>query len=259
MNRDHFLRPIEDRDAPPWSCPKCGAGTLHINESTRKFRETPTSFELRTGGYDDRAMGICTIILECSNKGCGESFHLIGDRTYEQTQADTGELFWSSTTTPLFIQPGLEFFVPPPRCPEAVRKELAAACYLYWADPSASGNRLRAAVEVLLTELGIKRYGLSKKRKRQFLQLSARIEILRSKKHDIAETLDAIRWLGNAASHIEGLAKNDVLDGAEIIKSVLDKLYAKTDERIAKVVQQIKKRKKPRGQRAPRRARRNRL
>jgi len=254
MNKDHFLRPIENRLAPPWPCPKCRAGTLHVDASTIKFHETPSSLELRRDGYEETPTEICTLLLRCSNKACSEFFRLVGDRTYEQVEAETGEFYWSPTTTPLFIHPGLEFFVPPPRCPEAVRKELASACYLYWADPAAAGNKLRIAAENLLTELKIKRSEfrtVKNKRIRWNLTLNDRIKLLKGRFEEIKANLHALRHLGNEGSHAGLLTHADLLEDVEILEQVLDKVYVGTEKRISSRIKEINTRrgsrkKKPR-------------
>jgi hypothetical protein len=90
---------------------------------------------------------------------------------------------------------------------------------------------------VLLTEQGVRRTTISKRRKREALSLHSRILEYRAKRPDVAELLLAVKWLGNAGSHpgTGTVSQEDLLDGFEMLEQVLDEVYRRTRARLATV------------------------
>jgi hypothetical protein len=137
----------------------------------------------------------------------------------------------------------------PPACPKPIRREVEAAFGLYWHDHGASLNRIRVAIELLLTDTGVKRYGKKKKGGRYQLVLDQRIEVLRSTKPSLSGLCDsmlAVKHLGNAGSHPEEVKRDDVFDALDILEQVLLETYSNPESELAKMVRQINKRKGPR-------------
>ena len=86
----------------------------------------------------------------------------------------------------------------PKLCPKPVRQEIEAAFSLFWVDYAASLNRIRNVIEIILTEMGVKRFG-RKGGKRTRLSLDSRIQALQSKKPAASELCDrllAVKHLG---------------------------------------------------------------
>lgn len=52
------------------------------------------------------------------------------------------------------------------------------------------------------------------------------------KNGQLADKLMAIKWVGNAGSHADVVAENDLLDAYDILCFVLDELYVKRSKRI---------------------------
>ncbi len=142
----------------------------------------------------------------------------------------------------------------PKRCPKSIEGEVCAAFALYWLDHASSLNRIRNAIGLMLTEMGIKRHSLKSGGGRIRLTLDARIQVLRSKKPAVSELCDrllAVKHLGNAGSHPGNVHIDDVFDGFDILEQVLAETYTNHTSVLAKMVKQINQRKGPRKQGSP--------
>ena len=161
---------------------------------------------------------------------------------------------------PTSIVPAPRMISVPASCPNNVLSELNAAFGLFWIDYSASLNRIRIALEMILTDLGIKRSSVPRSgtsanaapsaKKRVRLNLHQRIELLKNKKPqltNIFERMMAVKHLGNAGSHSgTAVVIDDVFDGLDILEKILQDLYSEDPKILTKTVMQINKHKGPR-------------
>ena len=69
-----------------------------------------------------------------------------------------------------------------------------------------------------------------------------RIEALQTKEPEVAATLEAVKWIGNACSHTQTLSIQDVLEGAALLERALRQIYDTSDEELARLAKQINKR-----------------
>jgi hypothetical protein len=84
--------------------------------------------------------------------------------------------------------------------------------------------------------------------KRKEYKLHNRIELFKTSNPEEADSLMAIKWIGNSGSHkSDVLTKDDILDGFEILDHVTTKLYETESKKIKKLREQINKRRKPIG------------
>jgi hypothetical protein len=140
----------------------------------------------------------------------------------------------------------MTFMDPPARIikiPEGIGSELRRfvldTCRLVWVDPSAAGNRGRAAVERLLTDRGIPSRSRTSKGKLSRLNLGQRIERFGKVHPDLAEKLTAIRWIGNVGSHSADMTSETILDGLDVLSYVLDEIYLNRKQRVARVAKRL--------------------
>jgi len=183
-------------------------------------------------------------ILECRRKGCGEIVTVAGharaeeyyDEEYENAEH---EIY----LVPDAVNPAPRMIALPEATPEAVRAQLEAAFLLYWLDPSASGSRVRTAVEQLLDALKIPRKKKTKEGRFRRLSLHGRIEKFREKSPDLGDALLALKWLGNVATHDTTLSRDDVLDALELVEHVLDEVFKKSRDRLREIARSINKHK----------------
>jgi hypothetical protein len=138
----------------------------------------------------------------------------------------------------------------PNDCPKEIKQEVTAAFALFWNDNSACLNRIRNALELILTDLKVPRTKITSKNKRVRYSLHERIEILEGKKpklKDICDRMMAVKHLGNAGSHPgDKVERKDVFDGFDILERVLRDMYSTTEGALTKMVRQINKRRGPR-------------
>lgn len=249
MDRELWKKPLSTTHVPGWPCPRCRQTSLRVLKDTLRHSESADSKrEHQHEGWDP-----CWItyrfsaILQCSRKECGESLGVCGDGYVEQ-EYDWPEHASSYTETfaPRLIYPAPPMIRIPHKCPESVRKELDSAFALYWSDPSAAANRIRCSVEALLTAQRIVQRQRTKQASLRRLTLHDRIELFHKRRPELADALQAIRWLGNSGSHRGGMSKDDVLDGLEIIEYVLNELYESRSRRVAAIAKQINRRRGPR-------------
>jgi hypothetical protein len=173
-------------------------------------------------------------------------FRMQDDRYYDEEHGEEGnyEKYFRPryfTESPLLVDI-------PEATPDAVVTELLASFQLFWCDPLACTNRIRSAVEKLLTDQKVPQI-TGTKGKRNFLTLHSRIEKYRKSRSDIADALMAVKWIGNAGSHSSSVTIEDALDGYELVDWVLDSLYAKRHRRAASLTKAINRRKAPRSPR----------
>jgi Domain of unknown function (DUF4145) len=110
-----------------------------------------------------------------------------------------------------------------------------------WADPSAAANRLRFAIDELLTAQGMARYrNVSGKRRR--LTTDRRIQEFREYEYGAADALEAVKWIGNRGSHEAGLTATDVLDGADLLSHALKMLYDRSGDEMERRIRAVNRR-----------------
>lgn len=94
-----------------------------------------------------------------------------------------------------------------------------------WIDRGAAANRLRLAIEEILTAQRVRRFDTAPGRKRRRLPTHVRILEFAARKRAAADALMAVKWIGNEGSHADGLTTRDVVEGADMIAHALRLLY----------------------------------
>jgi hypothetical protein len=234
---------------PHWPCPTCDTGRLILIRDSLQRRETGPSVRSRDaeefGPYDVEER--FSALLECNNPRCKQVSSICGSMGLEQTYS-TGpdgeeEVSWDPVYFPKYIEPAPAVFRIPTKCPKSVRFELEKSFALIWSDLDSGATRMRAAVEILLNELGVRKTAISKG-KRLPLTLHARIERYKTKNAEVADKLLAIKWIGNLGSHSTQVphSLNELMDGFELFANAIDILYVRTDRELRKVARSINKR-----------------
>jgi hypothetical protein len=184
-------------------------------------------------------------LLECQNGNCGELVSIGGRVTHSRGFDYEGQETMLERLRPTQLSPAPHLFRLPEGCPNEVRKELELAFTLYWQDVGSATNRLRVAVEALLTDLGIARTVIdAKKRKRVTLSLHARIEKYALKNRDAADFLMAIKWVGNSGSHSTlGVDRETFIASTELFEHAIDIIYVRTSLRLKRVAKSLTDRK----------------
>ena len=246
MDRKIYLSPFHKTSQPEWVCPICNRGILkgkkdsfiriEHKESAVAHRHPDWEPEWITYSYS------CQFV--CTNSKCEETVFNVGTGTVEQEIDYSDEQGYYQTYfdlfTPTYFVPHLNLFQISPTTPRNIRDAINKSFELFFANPSAAANQLRIALEHLLDHLKVKTYETSKG-KRYLLSLHKRIGLMPKKVSELKDLFLAIKWLGNDASHIEGVNKNDVLDAYEIFEEILEDIFGKKRKEIRKLAKRINK------------------
>lgn len=206
MDRTPYHLPFTLDRVPHWRCPQCGSGKLALDPKMLLHEETAESARER-GDEDWEPEWICYVfssIFKCSNSQCGAAVSCCGDGRVTIVEAEDEKFGWVQSTedvfTPKYFEPPLVLMDIPDTCPFDVSAHLYEAFSLYFADPGAAMNSARAAVEALVTDIGVKRF-VTSGGKRKPINLHHRITALPQKYKEVSDLLLAVKWLGNAGSH----------------------------------------------------------
>lgn len=250
MDRILFRMSFQKESLPNWICPTCYKGRLLLKKDSFYSHETNSSVEDHENSYWDpewiKYMYSC--LLYCSSckeivasSGTGS---IVGINDYDDNGQPADNRYLSLYKPKYFI-PHLYIFKYPKNTPQEVKEELNSSFELYFCNPSASLGHVRRALEALLDCLCVKRFG-RRENKRTLLNMHSRIDLLKGKYEKYKELLFAIKWLGNAGSHIRNkVTENDVLDAYEIMEETLNKLYEMKDERVLSLAKKINRKKGP--------------
>jgi hypothetical protein len=260
IKRNLYLNEFSMDNIPAWVCPSCQRGIL-TNElkELRTHEKVSSKAAHRHEAWEPEWMtGYLSGALTCSNSTCGERVGILGYyRCSEHNHYDevTGEpeMEIFEILIPTTFHPPIHIFHVNDDVPEVIRIEIISAFNLYWMDPASCANKIRVVVEKIMDDLKIiKTYKSSNKRKSY--SLHQRIEFFKTNFPQYADSLMAIKWIGNSGSHNnDSINKNDILDAFEILDYVLGNIYETHTKRIHKLTETINKRKKPVGLRLSRR------
>ncbi|MCO5190091.1 MAG: DUF4145 domain-containing protein [Anaerolineae bacterium] len=234
-----------------WECPTCGKGKLEIKEGTLHVSETAKSVkENAFESYPINREHLYSCLFRCNNNKCREVISSSGRGYLEPVfpnDPDGGvRQDWDYKFVPIYFLPNLQFFQIPGRTPKTVLVEINESFSLFFCAPSSAANHVRRSVEELLTALKIKRYKyVGTPKKRRYVSLHDRIQLLPAKYDSQKELLLALKWLGNAGSHThQEITKDDVLDAYEILEELLNQIYVKKKD-VRKLARTINKNKGP--------------
>ncbi len=257
-NRESWLFGFQEERFPNWPCPRCSDGVLRPVRKTFHYWESAASHEAGRSFFiasqidfdDNEMLGMelskyrYSVLLKCNNckeyvSSCG-SGNVSDDFFSELNDTVLTDFFY-----PEYFYPALKIFPIHEKCPKQVASQIESSFKLFFADPSASANYIRKAVDEILTSKKVKRYAINKNKKRVPINLHNRIIEFEKSNPETAKKLFAIKWLGNEGSHSDKLTKNDVLDAYEILEIIIDDIYIGRRKLIEKKISKINKRKGP--------------
>jgi len=221
-------------------CPTCLIGRLVENGKTSfNQSETYASKLLTSDGYPSFEY-VFTEQLKCNN--CGEAVVAMGNKSEDSYPNVDGE-------NDLFIKyfsfyPHPNIIDIPKSCPETVKKVLYESFGLFWIDKNSCANKIRIAVEALM-DLKTNKTQINQKGKRKTITLHDRIMLYKLKNPEVSNYLLAIKWTGNAGSHLSNVTVEQLLDSYELMEYALELLYNDRRKDLTKKSKAINKRKKP--------------
>jgi hypothetical protein len=224
-----------------WRCPRCeGALAVTASHILRDF-----SYQSLTDGRPSESEYRFAGLLKCIH--CRESISIAGEaydvEDYVEDHNGQTQIERNIRYCPRFFFPALHLFVIPSRLKESVIHEAIEAAFgLFFCDTSASANKIRIVVELVLTDWSIPRHertsgGLKK------LNTHKRIELFRLRKPEVADWMQAIKWIGNDGSH-DGvpLTPAELLVGFDLLEHILKTLYDNRTKSLSASVRYINKR-----------------
>lgn len=219
-------------------CPKCKQGRINILYDALSIKETAYSIALRESEewYSDMATKRFSVMIECNNRICGEWVTATGyiGHNYDWDSTDDG----SSVTECIDIRsmyPAPPIIDIPQNTPPIVDVLINLAFQLYWMDLSSCVNRLRTSVELILDDLNVPR----ENHKNKQLPLKNRIDLFKEIDPEHADSMDALRLVGNIGSHTCFTHRDAVLDMFHVLEEALAELYAKRSETTRAIKEKI--------------------
>ncbi len=192
-----------------------------------------------------------TALLQCNSDKCKEVVSVCGRGSYKQVVDEEGsDWSWQPYFLPLYASLPVSFIPLPESTPMRVADQLKLSFTLLWSSPSAAANHVRIAVENLQDALRVPRARRIKGVRMARIMLHDRIVELKPRSPDVAEALLAIKWVGNAGSHLGELTRDVVFDAYDILEIVLEDLFVKNRDVKKKLIREINRRKGPRAKRA---------
>lgn len=253
LNRRLLREPFTTNSGQGFVCPARHRGALVLDIDsvqegpTGKTQQDEADSKVRNDNWDYGCYeGRFVCLMKCSY--CRQSVAVAGISRYVDRRTGPQEFEYERALFPLYFSPAPDLFSIPANCPEDIAEQVRTAFGLYWCDPGACLNRLRLAVELLLTEMEIDRYSEKDGRKIP-INLDSRINMLRQRHPKLSEMCDqllAVKWLGNAGSHPEEITRDSVYDALDIMDQVLIKRFDNADRLASKISFEINQKKGPR-------------
>ncbi|UVM07025.1 DUF4145 domain-containing protein [Pseudomonas laurylsulfatiphila] len=229
-----------------YKCPHCYNGLLRLSgEFNSKETELSKSQIDEEWWTPENIALVCSCTLKCTT--CHELVFMVGNGVVEQEHDvdERGEwkTAWTSYFSPTFFHPPLQLIDYPSKAPKEMVSHLSVACALYFTSPASCCNSIRAAAELVLSELGV-----AVKEGDKWISFGNRINLLPEDQKSTKELFNAIRWIGNHGSHPGNeIEFEDALHALEIMEFLLEEVYGERKQALKELAAAINDRKGPVG------------
>lgn len=243
---------LKQFEIPKFQCPVCQKGLL-ISEKNKVLEETTKESERY---YEEIREEECceehfTAIVRCNNPDCLEITTIVGQTKTVQEGSDYDPYHheWIPTYKRIYIvnytNPAIQLIRYPANTPKEIIELIDESFKLFWVDEASCSNKIRSAIEKLLDLQKVNKTTISKRGKRESLNLHNRIEKFKKKEPKVAEYLLALKWVGNQGSH-NGfkLGRKELAEAYRILELGLNDLYDKARIEVDKLAKKINKEKK---------------
>lgn len=220
-----------ERRWPRLPCPVCRTGRLQFSSSSHildtNSEDVLRAYHANLDGPDELS-GHFTGTLTCGDESCDGKTVMAGE--YSLSYSEEKDTDWTSGSPRpeftayflvRFLAPAPVLIEVPQATPAVIHESILEAGRVFWASPASAANLFRQAVERVLDEEGVP----SKTAKGGFLPTQKRIDEYAKTNPDLADLLEATKWIGNDGSHDLQLTAKEVLTGAEYLERVLGDLY----------------------------------
>ncbi len=197
---------VSDKFDTSWKCGRCGIGALKLIEPI-KTKTAPFSTSVK-----------------CTNLHCQTIHRVIGKVAFMANDIETSENYHRIDDRRLYPSqfiPELIMFEMPLSLDEQIKRLLIKAFNHFWYDLDACANKIRQALELIVVGKGGTGSTLDKMIKSIKTNLGEKL----------AETLLALKWIGNDGSHVgRPFAREEILDAFGLLVDVLNQLYPDESE-----------------------------
>lgn len=245
INRKLWEASFSKDNFPNWICSKCNTGLFKIVKDTFHVAcdGTTEMYRFRDNFTSHHYCSRFCAILRCNNKNCQESAVITG-RGWLGCVAkyDYEEVEYYK---PEYCHPPPAIFKIPEKTPEEITNDILESFSIFLSQPNCAGNKIRTSIEKLMDFQKVRKTTTSRKtRKRVKLTLHNRIVAYGKKNDKLSENILAIKWIGNSASHTQGLKVKDIFDAYDLLHYVLNEIYGNGAKHIAKITKTRNKQKK---------------
>ena len=219
---------------PHLPCPYCDSKSLILDKgsfSTRKLSGAALkSYVDKFGGYKDLPsiqsesspwLSLLAGVLVAADGAMFEASQFIAFfrcSNCSESVSSMGVAKIPKNESSEIVQIKVESFNPPipmftlrSTTPKLINEELLRCFAYFHSDISSSGNKLRRAVEKLCEELGYNKPTLHQS-----------IQAMANDYPQEASWLESLKFVGNEATHSDGVTESDLLNSLEIFEEVLD-------------------------------------
>ena len=236
---------FQEDEVTKYRCPSCNDGRLKVKDGTFHEKLTNPSLKYQEEYSVDICdlMGFYSCLFECST--CNDVVSSTGSTgAYEEERNCEGEVIAGCQTynRPEYFSPALNVFKIPKDVPKNVKDNIDRSFSLMFADKCSAINCIRTAIEGLVDEL-LTKHSISCSG-----SLHNKIEKLPDEYSDLECKLEALKAIGNEASHLDSYLKpQDLKEVYMLLKDILDKQYPIDKPDFAEIAKkQIEKRDKHR-------------
>jgi hypothetical protein len=218
-----------------YPCPRCNKGRVRRGDNpVVQVQSEHSKREKSDNDWEpDWIRRSFTTILKCDKGPCGEVVAVSGVAgvdEYHDHDPDFDEIYQSQFYTwlkPVSMFPAPPLFPIAKKLPPKVKVELDLAFQLFWTDLSTSTSRLRTSLERVLDDQGVATIKPTKKGVDRRLMLSDRIDIFENttKDADLAESMTALRIVGNLGTHGDEVKKGDYFALLDVYEDALAEIY----------------------------------
>ena len=220
---------IYENSWPLFPCRNCGQVSQKVTNLNRSEAEASKKLHSDDDFDPEWIYGNFTAISTCQN--CKDKVYIVGTYGIEWLPSEdddgTPRADFVPSHTIKYMTPAYQAVKLPKQCPESVVRLFDEAMEVFFANPDLCANRIRTSIDALLTDQKVPRFK-TKSGKRRRLGVHERIDLFKAVNTDVAELLEAVKWIGNEGSHQAKLTFADLIDGLEIYGLALKLLYDKS-------------------------------
>ena len=220
INRSFIEKIYKNKVPKVYKCSSCGEGALDfIDDTFHCFESNDSTLAQQHEDWEPEWIEqVFSGVLACRN--CNQKFAVSGIGGAEEDYDEEYGKYICEYFYPKYFCPELHLFKIPINTPKKIHEIIISSFYLAWSDFSASGNKLRVALEIIVNDLA---ENVNEKD-----TLGNKIAKIPDKHLSIKNMINAIKWLGNQASHEARLKEYDLAFAYEVTDLVLNELYPDT-------------------------------